>query len=71
MDIYETSAKFNPSDIYLDVADFSTILEDIARGVIPTGTNRPFPVFSSPQMESEMHSSIPWFQTNNSGTLNL
>ena len=59
MEIYESQATFIPSDVYLTVPDFSVILEDIAKGVLPTGTNRPFPIFSTPENE-ELHNALPW-----------
>ena len=35
-----------PSDVYMSVADFSVILNDIAKGVIPTGSRIPYSLFS-------------------------
>lgn len=41
-----------PSSIYMGVADFSIILADIAKGVIPTGSGIPFPLFSKTELDS-------------------
>lgn len=60
MDIYAPQAQMIPSDVYLDVPDFSTILEDIAQGKLPTGTNRPFPMYSTPDLEEIHNQEVPW-----------
>jgi hypothetical protein len=67
MDIYEQHQTYIPSDIYLATPDFSVILEDISRGVLPSGTGRPFPLFS--EADKQQGSEVPWYQTDQFGNM--
>lgn len=47
MMIFADSGRKNeiPSTIYMRIADFSVILDDIKKGAFPTGSQKPYPVF--------------------------
>lgn len=49
-----------PSDLYLDVPDYAKILEDIATGKLPSGTNQPFALFSQFDNDRIDPTQIPW-----------
>lgn len=60
-----------PAHVYNGTSDFATILEDMKKGELPTGTGQPFPVnfdAEGDQMLSN-NAASPWAQkyTNNMG----
>lgn len=57
-----------PSDLYLDCADYNKILNDISNGTIPSGTMRPFPLYSKFDENRGDVDNIPW---DTYGQLNL
>lgn len=59
-----------PSDLYLDCANFGKILSDISKGVLPSGTGRPFPLFSAFDDQRTDPDNIPW-ETNGFEQLKL
>lgn len=54
-----------PTDKYLDVSDFSLILEHIANGKLPSGTGVPFPLFAPGETPGESEKPYAW--CNNQG----
>lgn len=53
MMIYANESKGTtlPSSVYMAVSDFAIILEDIRKGVIPTGSQHPYPLFDQREIE--------------------
>lgn len=62
------SESYIPSDIYMQIPDFSQILEAISIGKIPTGTGNPFPIYSTQAREASISGDVPWY---NDGGLKL
>lgn len=55
--------ELTPAHVYVSVNDFSTILSDMEKGLLPTGTMKPFPVeFEEEKNEvSRMNGNMsPW-----------
>lgn len=60
--IYQEKRTFRPSEIYMATPDFAVILDDIAQGKLPTGSQRPFELLSERELSvlnQEMQPS-PW-----------
>ena len=49
-----------PAEVYMRVSDFSTILGDIAKGELPTGSQMPFPLFTEKEIRDMMNQQMPW-----------
>ena len=51
-----------PAQEYMSVADFSIILGDIAKGVIPTGSQMPYPLYSEEELRNmqQQDNTPPW-----------
>ena len=52
-----------PASVYMQIADFSVILDDISRGVIPTGSQIPYPLFTEAELTAMMQEqgvTPPW-----------
>ena len=64
----EEHESYIPSDVYMQIPDFSQILEAISIGKIPTGTGNPFPIYSTQAHEAAVSSDVPWY---NDGGLKL
>lgn len=66
MIIYTDSAsifgeeQITPAHTHLATNDMSAILDDIARGNIPTGTGQPFPVNWKTDQNSQNPQDPPW-----------
>ena len=58
----DQSAKHKtPASEYMAVADFSIILGDIAKGVIPTGSQMPYPLYSEDELRKmQQDTTPPW-----------
>lgn len=52
MIIYDEKKTYRPSDVYLTQPDFVVILNDIAEGKLPTGSQRPFPLFVKKELQN-------------------
>lgn len=50
--LYQEKQSCRPSDVYLTQPDFVVILNDIAEGKLPTGSQKPFPLFKPGEMEN-------------------
>lgn len=57
----DESESYIPSDIYMQIPDFSQILEAISIGKIPTGTGNPFPIYSTQAREASISAEVPWY----------
>ena len=50
-----------PASVYMPIADFAIILNDIAKGVIPTGSQMPYPLFSEEDLrKNQENQTLPW-----------
>lgn len=50
-----------PAQEYMTVPDFSIILGDIAKGVIPTGSQMPYPLYTEEELRNNQENqTLPW-----------
>lgn len=58
----QTEKHKTPAAAYMSVADFSIILTDIAKGVLPTGSQMPYPLFTEEELRRNMQEQMtpPW-----------
>ena len=60
---YDTKENHKtPASVYMTVPDFSIILDDIAKGVIPTGSQIPYPLFTEQELNNMIQEGLlpPW-----------
>lgn len=65
MFIYSDSQRkhMTPASVYMRVSDFTIILNDIKKGVLPTGSQMPYPLFTEEEIKEMMKEQIPpWEQ---------
>ena len=59
------SKHMTPATAFLNIADFSIILTNIAKGDLPTGSQKPYPLFSESELKAmrngeNQQSTLPW-----------
>lgn len=58
------SKNVTPAHVYAAVNDFSVILEELAKGNIPSGTGQPFDVNWNTEENENFNNGSPWLNQN-------